>query len=331
MLPVAENRLYPKCGMRLGLNVPAGRPELFDFVAVGEGGIDLLTLVEHLPGFDQKISALNRFELPGGQAATACVGVARLGWRSRWIGATGDDMWGGLLRESLRREGVDVSALVRSGAATRSAQIFVEESSGRRAVIESRDRALDVDAAEFASATLCGGRITLVDGTNMPLSLHVARTARRAGLRTMVDVDRCDQQTMHLLAEIDVVIVPDALARELTGAATAGAASASLGKTLTTAAAIVITMGEEGALGWCRGAEIHVPARKVMAKDTTGAGDAFRAGFAARWLASGGADPDLSDLIEYAGLVAALSCREVGAQSALPTESEVSAAAIPGV
>ena len=312
--------------MRLQLGVPLPDPSRFDFVAAGEGGIDLLARVPCLPRFDEKISSHRWREMPGGQAATAAVGVARLGWRSRWLGATGDDARGRHLREALAREGVDVVVAEKSGAATRSALVLVEESSGRRAVIESRDPALNVEPEEFDAPTLRGGRVTLVDGTNVRLSRQVARSARQAGMRTMVDVDRCDPGTMDLLAEIDVVIVPESLSRELTGVKTTGAAAAALGTALPSAAAVVLTMGADGALGWCRGSEVHVRAAPVSVVDTTGAGDAFRAGFAARWLETGGADPELPDLIEYAALVAALSCRAEGAQTGLPTRAEVAVA-----
>jgi hypothetical protein len=83
------------------------------------------------------------------------------------------------------------------------------------------------------------------------------------------------------------------------------------------------TLGEGGVVGCCQGEEIHVPAFTVQVRDTTGAGDAFRAGFAARWLESGDADPDVRDLLEYAALVAGLSCMGLGAQSGLPPAAEV--------
>jgi ribokinase len=309
--------------MRLGLSVPEQRDGLFDFAAVGEGGVDVISLVDSLPAFDRKTTASSRHVMAGGQAATAAAGVARLGWRSRWIGVTGDDDWGRLLRHALQQEGVDVAASVRPAAATRSAVVLVDRASGRRAIVESRDSALDMGADEISPGTLCSGRIILVDGTDMQLSLRTATAARRAGLRTMVDLDRQHPATMQLLSEIDVVILPDGLVQDLTATDTSGKAVANLAAALPRASIVAATLGEGGAVGWCRGEEIHVPAHTVEVRDTTGAGDAFRAGFAARWLETGGADPDVSDLLEYAALVAGLSCRGLGAQTGLPTQADV--------
>jgi sugar/nucleoside kinase (ribokinase family) len=59
----------------------------------------------------------------------------------------------------------------------------------------------------------------------------------------------------------------------------------------------------------------------VECADTTGAGDVFRAGFAAaclRW-----PDGQLEQALAYANAAAALSCRALGARGALPTAAEI--------
>jgi ribokinase len=120
-----------------------------------------------------------------------------------------------------------------------------------------------------------------------------------------------------------VVILPEAVVRDLTATGSPGKAVASLASKLPRAAIVVATLGESGAVGWCRGEEIHVPAYPEDVRDTTGAGDAFRAGFAARWLETGDSGGEVSDLLEYAALVAGLSCRGIGAQTGLPVAAEV--------
>lgn len=312
--------------MRLGLQLPEMSSRPFDFVAIGEGGIDVISLVDRVPAFDEKVSASGRHVLPGGQAATAAVGVARLGWRSRWIGATGNDAWGQQLRRALQHDGVDVVASCRSSATTRSAVVFVENASGRRAIVESRDSALDLDADEIPEEILFSGRIVLVDGTDMQMSLRTARAARRTGVRTMVDLDRSHPSAMQLLSEIDIVILPAALAQDISATDTPGKAIRSLAAALPQAVVVVATLGEDGALAWCQGEELRIAAAVSEVRDTTGAGDAFRAGFAARWLETAETGADVSDLLENAALVAALSCRQLGAQTGLPTAAEVARA-----
>lgn len=307
--------------MKLPAAGPRGsRP--FDFVAVGESSLDLLCGCSALPEPDSKAQLLRRLSLPGGQAATAAVGVARLGFQTRYLGAVGDDAAGQTVLDALRQESVDVSSVVvRHGTETRSAVIIVDES-GRRCVLGSRDERLDILGVEIAAEVFTSGRVLLVDGSDLNLSRRAASTARAAGVRTMVDVDAASDGALELLRQIDAVIVPVAFVHTATGCAEVGAALEALARK-SGAAVIVATAGEDGAMAWSPAGVIEVSAEPVRVVDTTGAGDAFRAGFAAAWLGAGAAGPDLSYLLRFAARVAAMTCREYGAQRGLPTAAEM--------
>src|SRR4029077_19461930 len=84
---------------------------------------------------------------------------------------------------------------------------------------------------------------------------------------------------------------------------------------------VSVTLGEEGSLTRCGAREFHTPGFSVDCVDSTGAGDAFRGGFAAGCLLA--PDGDVEDVLSYATAVAALHCRALGAQPALPGPGEV--------
>ena len=71
-----------------------------------------------------------------------------------------------------------------------------------------------------------------------------------------------------------------------------------------------VTLGEEGSLAWCNGREIRTPAFQIDCVDSTGAGDAFRGGFAAACLRE--PNGDVEDVLAYANATAALNCRVLG-------------------
>ena len=75
-------------------------------------------------------------------------------------------------------------------------------------------------------------------------------------------------------------------------------------------------------MAWTEAGEIRAPGIRVIVADTTGAGDAFRAGLAAGWLSRADDPPDLAKLMADANFVGALNCRAIGAQTALPGASE---------
>ena len=109
--------------------------------------------------------------------------------------------------------------------------------------------------------------------------------------------------------------------REYTGRSAVGEGLAAL-EAQFSPALVVATLGAEGSLARCRGSEIRTAAPAVAVRDTTGAGDAFRGGFAAAWLGAGDG-AEVEALLEYASAVAALNCRALGAQTGLPPRADV--------
>ena len=309
--------------MRLGRIIPAATSGGVDFAAVGEISLD--TFARGVSRRDApKQSVQQVVDLPGGQAATAAVACRRLGWRSLWIGAVGDDAAARQLMAALQRERVDAHAITRHNVMTRRAVILVDATTGDRTVFQHRSDALNIRPGELPDEIYASARILLVDATDPAHAIHAARVARAAGVATMLDVDYVGPELDALLRAVEIVVMPGEIAEAAAGVSGVGAALVELGNR-SGALAVVATLGSEGALGWARGEEIRAQATAVDAVDTTGAGDAFRAGFAAAWLGRAGTDPYLADLLADSNLVAGLACRALGAQTALPTALEVPA------
>ncbi len=94
---------------------------------------------------------------------------------------------------------------------------------------------------------------------------------------------------------------------------------------------VVITLGEQGSFvsheeprpGWARGdslAQYRIPAIKVNALDTTGAGDAFTGGLAAGLVRFPG---EFARAVRFANVVAGLSVEKPGTAPAMPSLAEV--------
>jgi sugar/nucleoside kinase (ribokinase family) len=266
---------------------------------------------------------LRAFEiLPGGQAATVAVGCARQGWRVRYMGSLGDDEWGRTIERGLKNEGVDLAVVRRARCRSRIAIVLVD-AGGRRTVLEYRDPALARTPAEIDRPTVTSGRVLMVDGSDLDASIAAARAARLAGIPTVVDVDRPGPGVDTLLAEIDVIVVPGRFVMDYTGLPSVGGGLARLERQYPRSL-IVATLGAEGALARSGGVEFRQAARAVDVVDTTGAGDAFRAGLISGWLRAG-RTAQVDTVLEYATATAGLACRALGAQSALPRRAEVDA------
>ena len=82
---------------------------------------------------------------------------------------------------------------------------------------------------------------------------------------------------------------------------------------------IVMTLGEKGALIVTASSSRHIPALKMEAVDTTGAGDAFNAGLAVA-LSSGA---NLEHAVEFAVVTGGLAVTKEGVIPSLPRRDEV--------
>ena len=111
-----------------------------DVFGIGQISLDFLATTQRLPGPGEKADADGLERRPGGQAATTLLGCTRLGLETLFVGCIGDDAEGRAALAPLRGAGVDVSH-VRShtGVPSRTAQIWVERTSGERAVLGYRD------------------------------------------------------------------------------------------------------------------------------------------------------------------------------------------------
>jgi sugar/nucleoside kinase (ribokinase family) len=301
----------------LGRLPPAGRA--FDVVGVGENSLDISATVPHWPSPDEKLELLSVASLPGGQAASALVGCARLGCRAQYLGVFGDDEHGRSVERALRAEGVDTRSCVTARAPNRSALIVVDPSAGTRAVLWRRDPALRWPDASTFEGRVTRARSLLVDTTDMPAAIAAAAAAKKARVPVMVDIDRSEPDADQLLKHVDVLVAAQGFPQAYTAANSMGEAIRQLSAAYG-AAIVVVTLGASGALCWDGEAEIRSQGFVVPVVDPTGAGDAFRAGFLAAWLFGGSSLPDLLD---FANATAALKCRGVGAQTGLPTRAEV--------
>jgi sulfofructose kinase len=295
-----------------------------DVVAFGENSVDLMGMVDDHPQADAKMPLADYRELPGGEAASAAVGLARLGWKTKYIGRFGDDRLGEMCRRHLAHEGVDVSdCIVVENQTSRMAVILANRRSGERTVLWRRDDALALRPEDVSDGALASTRALLVGSDDVAAMTSAARRARRFGAHVFGDLERVHSGTDALLRELDVVVMAATFPRAFTGTSDTGRALREIAEA-SGAWLVCVTLGKDGCLAIADGRECHVSGFRVDVVDTTGAGDLFRAGLIARWLGTSG-PPDVRELLRYANAVAALNCRAIGAHTSAPRPAEVDA------
>jgi sugar/nucleoside kinase (ribokinase family) len=241
----------------------------------------------------------------GGSAANVARWLGRLGARSQLVCSIGRDGAGRSLVAQLQRDGVTVRAIRVTGHRTGRVGVLVAPS-GERSFVADRRAATRMEANDLKPEWF--DKLDLIHlpaysllveplGTAGVRAVELARARGSRGVRVSVDLASVGPLLAHGRREArDLVarVQPDVIF------ATEPEAEALLGRhapegLLADAKVAVIKRGSRGARVFARDerdATGEAPLRfdiatsTVQAQDTTGAGDAFDAGFIAGWLAA---------------------------------------------
>jgi len=290
-----------------------------DVVGLGESSVDHVNLLPAAPlarGTASKLRISSAFDAAGGQIASMLAACSSLGLRTGYLGPLGNDENGRLIRSELERRGVDLSHAIVRDAPARFAIILVDESTGERTVLWHRDPGLDIGQEEI-DADVLTARVVHVDDVDERAAIRIAQLATARGITVTSDLDRVTDNTSELVASVSIPIFAEHVPPTLTGERDPERALRKLRKQYP--GLLCVTLGTAGSMALDGDRLIHVPAFRVHAVDTTGAGDVFRAGFVYGFLAGW---PTL-DVLKFANAAAAVSCTRLGAMSSAPALAEV--------
>lgn len=292
-------------------------------IVVGSLNLDLVADVVRLPARGETLLADGYGRSLGGKGANQAVSAVRHDVGVAMVGCVGADPEGQRLTSALADEGIDVSGVhVRDDAATGVAHITVDaEGSNTIVVVPGANGMLTAAAVQRELGRLPAPDVVLLQ-LEIPLDAVMAAAAGTAA-RVVLNPAPARELPSELLRHVDVLVpnVPEL------GVLTGGEEPRTLeevaarGRPLADGRALVVTMGESGALVIEGDRATHVPAPRVDAVDTTGAGDAF-CGSLAAGLAAG---LPLVDAARDAVRVASQSTLRRGALEAIPTADEIGA------
>ncbi len=215
---------------------------------------------------------------PGGQAANVAAWVAALGRESRFVGKRADDAAGRVLADELARRGVAVAGPV-VGAGTGTV-VSIADADGRRTMLTDRGVAPDLRADELGAscfrdcAVLQLPAYSLVRSPIREAAVAAAGLAREGGAAVSLDLSATSairDLGVEPFRELVRALRPDVVFANADEARLVGEVDAPT---------VVVKRGAGGCTVLRRGEPgVDFPAVPAEVVDTTGAGDAFAAGF----------------------------------------------------
>lgn len=289
----------------------------YDITALGYCAIDHLCLIPQIPE-DDKVEISELLIAGGGPAATAAFTAARLGARTAYLGAVGDDANGKQILKELKKENIQVSGvMIRPGAISPTAYCLVEQNTGRRSIAWSRGSVEALRAKEVKEALIASSRILHLDGHHPSAAIRAAQLAKKHGTKVLLDGGTFRPHMRDLMGLSDVVIASEVFARQMTGGDDIKCALMRIYEFGPEWA--VITLGARGSVAYNGKKFFAQKSFKVKVVDTTGAGDVYHGAFAYKYLSCA----DLAEIMRFASVVAALKCRKLGGRSGIPKIEEV--------
>lgn len=294
---------------------------------VGSINTDVIARVPRIPVPGETLRG-SQFQMGfGGKGANQAVMSARLGAKVYIVGKIGRDLFGNSQADNFTSYGIDISHLhYDDEAATGVAIINVDDNTGQNSIVIVSGANNELTPADIqASADAIKQSDVLICQLEIPLesTIEAFRIAKQNNTLTILNPAPAQPLPDELIALTDVIVPNEIEAAMLTGLpckTPVEAEAAAHALSAKGAKRVIITLGDRGAMFLDEeGDSVHVPAEKVQAIDSTGAGDSF-VGSLAFFL---GANVPMAEAIRRSSAIATLSVLKKGAQSSFPSRDEV--------
>ena len=288
---------------------------------------DLVFFGKKIPIEGETVLGSNFVIGPGGKGSNQAVAAAKAGAKTFFISKIGDDQFGSMAKKIYDEAGVDYSKVIISKEhATGAAGILINKK-GQNAinVVTGAGGALTNEDIDNALSTITSSSVFLTN-LEVPKEVvcHALKMAKSQNVPTILNPAPASMINEDIFPLIDYFTPNETEAgfyvnHKVENEEDAKKASRQLLQR--GIKNVIITLGGKGAYFANNEESFHVNAMNLGEKvvDTTGAGDAFNAGFAVALTE----DKNIKDSITFANTAAGLSTTKVGTANSMPLRSEI--------
>jgi len=292
-----------------------------DIAVIGSNMVDLITYINQMPKEGETLEA-PAFKIGcGGKGANQAV-AAKLNSKVMMLTKVGDDIFADNTIRNLESWGINTTYVEKVPCTSSGvAPIFVNaNSSNSILIVKGANKFLSPEDIDRAADDLKKCQLIVLQlEVQLETVYHAIEFGKKHGIQVLLNpAPALRELDMSYACKCDFFVPNETELEILTGMPVNTyeniclAARSLVEKGLNN---IIVTMGEKGALWMTRDREVKVPACKVNAVDTSGAGDAFIGCFAHYYVQSG----DVEAAMKKASLFAAFSVTGKGTQSSYPS------------
>ncbi|MEN8907429.1 MAG: carbohydrate kinase family protein [Clostridiales bacterium] len=288
---------------------------------IGIGGIsyDHIGFIDKMPNWNTTEYMSKYLTQHGGIVSTALLTAAKLGNQVEYIGGIGDDIEGKKILSILKSANVEINQVqVFKNQSTPTSLVLVNNQTGDRTIIHYRgvqfnDR-LNLNNIDFTDISYIH-----IDGFWYRTFLENVSKIDTKKTKIIVDPSSCINEEIadKIFPIVDYIIPSYIYASKFTSEKNVWKACEKIMKY--SPKAVIITKGSEGSFIMTNDERKHIPAIKVKAINTNGAGDVFHGGF----ISALNDNKNIFEAAKYASYVAGLKCTKTGGIDSIPNYEEV--------
>ncbi|KAB2845034.1 MAG: ribokinase [Melioribacteraceae bacterium] len=294
-------------------------------LVVGSANMDLVVFTKNFPKPGETVFGKDFQMFPGGKGANQAVACSRLGGKTYFLGKLGNDDFANSLYDSLHRNNIDLSYLMKSNESHTGMALITVDGKGENeiVVVSGTNMKLTSDDLKNSNGLFKEVKIVLTQ-LEIPTEtvVSIANLARDNKAVFILNPAPAKELPNNLFPLIDY-ITPNETELEILSCVKINnendiktAASVLLEKGVKN---IIVTLAEKGAVLINKERFELFPVNVVDAVDTTGAGDTFNGALAY----SLSKNKSIDEAINFANHSASISVTRRGAQSSMPTKQEV--------
>ena len=294
-------------------------------VVVGSYNTDLTIKTSRIPQPGETVIGGSFSKSHGGKGANQAVAAARAGAEVCFISCVGADSFGEAAIKQLRQNNINAEYVkIDKQEHTGAAYIIVNNAGENCIVVVSGANArLSPKDVEAAKGAIAAADVLLLQLESPLETVEAAvRIAAANGVSVILNPAPAQPLNSEWLKLVSIITPNEIEAEMLTGfksdselqlrEAARRLISAGIG-------VMVVTRGKDGVFVATRDRQFAMPAFKIAAIDTTGAGDVFNGALAAGYR---GTD-SLEQVVKFALAAAALSVTKLGAQTSAPALGDI--------
>ncbi len=243
--------------------------------------MDFILKVPHFVELDGEMYIEEVKKIPGGSALNFAIKTSLNGLNSGIIAKIGNDYHGEIILDELSKKNIETSRIEKIDNSTGMAFISVD-GTGKRSIYSFMGANEELNLSKDDFEYINSAAITHLSGTYWEVAYAAAKHSNTlsfapGALLSTFGLDKLEP----VLANTDILFLNEKEVKILTGLELNKGVDILIENDIPL---VVITLGDKGSILYSQKEIIKCPAKPIPVLDTTGAGDAFAAGFISQWL-----------------------------------------------